>query len=240
MSMLKRSLLRVVGPKLLIEARVADVLQVSESFRFIEIEAEELKSVRLQPGGKVQINTGDWNLRTYTPFSVDAELGRLGILAYVNGRGPGSKWAQNVQSGDTCYLRGPSQSLSFPEIRGPLLFFGDETSLAAATTLKRSLRSDSKAFFMFEANRPQEVKKIVQDLGFEQVLVLEKTTDGVMTESALQSFLKAARKFPSGQVILSGRAGSVKVLRERLKETDGLDLRIQAKPYWAEGKTGFD
>jgi ferric-chelate reductase (NADPH) len=240
MSVIKRSLLQLIGPKLLWEARVADAVSVSQKFRFIELEAEQLKSATWVPGGKVQINTGAWNLRTYTPFSIDNENGRLGILAYVNGKGPGSSWAQNVQPGDKCFLRGPSRSLAFPEIRGPLLFFGDETSVAAATTLKRSLPFGTSAHFVFEASEPREVQKVVMDLGFEHVQVVPKTKDGHLADEASRSFLQTASRIQSGQIILSGRAESIRILRNLIKGASFTNLRVQAKPYWAEGKAGFD
>ena len=114
-SLLKRAVLNVVGPRLLLSARIAEVHEASENFRFIDIESEAFKSMVLRPGEKVQINTGAWCLRTYTPLSLDAEEGRLGILAYVHGQGPGSRWAAQARAGDPCQLLGPRPSLRLPE-----------------------------------------------------------------------------------------------------------------------------
>ncbi|HVK60635.1 MAG TPA: siderophore-interacting protein, partial [Bdellovibrionales bacterium] len=114
MSALKQTVLSLVGPHLTLDARVASVIDVSENFRFIDIEAELFKKRDLQIGEKVQINIGDWLMRTYTPLSINQENGRLGVLAYLHGNGPGSQWARKINAGDRCQLIGPHASLKLP------------------------------------------------------------------------------------------------------------------------------
>ena len=42
-----------------------------------------------------------------------------------------------MKVGDSCHVMRPQDSLNLASVTGPVLFFGDETSFAAAQTLDR-------------------------------------------------------------------------------------------------------
>lgn len=236
MSTLKRVILNVIGPQLLISARIFEVHAPSETFRFVEIEAEAFKATKLSPGGKVQINVGKWDLRTYTPISLNTETGRLGILAYLHSQGPGSRWAENVKAGAPCQLLGPRPALKRPE--RPFVFFGDESAIATAASLQRQLPPRLSTGFVLEATDPVKVSGIVRDLGLKNTQVVPKTKDGRVPDAVLRSISKAAAQ--TEQVILAGRAQSIRQVRDRLREEDFPLSRVVSKAYWSEGRSGLD
>ncbi len=237
MSLFKRKILNLIGDRLMTQARVADVIEVSKNFRFIDLESEAFKNIKFNPGEKIQINIGDWQMRTYTPHSLDQELGRLGILAYINGQGPGSKWVSTVKSGDACQIFGPRTSLRLPMKTSSLLLLGDETTIAMAASLRHQF-SYSETKYIIEANDPQEVQSVIQDLGLQNVEVFLKSSANTISEEVFQSLHQKALKCE--QVLLVGKAESIQHLRGKLK-TAGLPLsKIRTKVYWSEGKVGLD
>jgi ferric-chelate reductase (NADPH) len=238
-SLIKRTLLGWVGPNILYGARIAEVTRVSENFRFIDIETEIFKTKNLQIGEKVQINAGDWNLRTYTPLSLNPEYGLLGVLVHLHGNGPGSQWASQVRVGDMCQVFGPHASLKLPAIKNSLIFFGDETTLALATHLKRYLGYPRRTQFFFEANSPNEVRGIVRDLGLPEAQVFAKSKDGFVSSGLSLAFLDAAAA-QNAQVLLAGKAQSIQQMRFQLKTIGFPMSEVTSKVYWSEGKSGLD
>jgi ferric-chelate reductase (NADPH) len=228
----------MIGNRVLATGRIAEVNEVSQNFRLIDIEAEAFKTLKLNPGEKVQINTGDWNLRTYTPLSINPEMGRLGILAYIHGNGPGSRWAANARAGDLCQFLGPRSSLKLEVDERPLVLFGDETTIAVATNLKRRLRGRQPIKVVFEASTPEEVSAIVRDVGLEDATVVPKAMDGSVSIEALRTVVDAASK--PCHLILTGRAQSIQQVRGRLKSFGFPMGQITTKVYWSEDSSGLD
>lgn len=239
MSVIKRTILNAIGSRFTNTGRIADVHEASANFRFIEIEAEAFLGMNLRPGDKVQINTGDWNMRTYTPFSLNPESGHLGILAFLHGKGPGSDWAATLKVGDTCQIFGPRQSLKIPESTDQFVLFGDETAIALATTMRRHMKYNRPSKLLFEATDPDEIDSITNDLGLTDVEIFAKNSTGGVSEDALKAVLNSVRGTTS-QVILAGRAQSIQQLRSRLKDVGFPMSQVTAKVYWSDGKVGLD
>jgi ferric-chelate reductase (NADPH) len=238
MSAIKKTILSVVGNRLFETGRIAEVNEVSPNFRLIDIEADLFKEATFQPGQKIQVNTGNWELRTYTPLSINPEMGRLGVLAYIHGKGPGSSWAANTRPGDSVQFFGPHRSIKLAEPERPLVLFGDETAIAVATNFKRRLKEKQPLKLVFEASAPDEVQAIVRDIGLTDVTVVPKAPDGLVSIEALRAVVDAASK--PCHLILTGRAQSIQQVRGRLKSFGFPMGQITSKAYWSEGSTGLD
>jgi NADPH-dependent ferric siderophore reductase len=68
--------------------------------------------------------------RTYTP-SYDGE--RITLIVHVHDDTPGATLGKNAKADDPITVFGPRGSLDFTKIKGPAVFFGDETSIGAAS-----------------------------------------------------------------------------------------------------------
>ena len=88
---IKKAILGTVGELFFSSASVVMAESLNTSFRFIKLQSESFKGINLMPGEKIQINVGDWNVRTYTPISIDAKTGLMQILVYLHGQSPGVK-----------------------------------------------------------------------------------------------------------------------------------------------------
>jgi NADPH-dependent ferric siderophore reductase len=238
MSIIKRTLLSAIGDRFLDEVKVADVVEVSRNFRFIELEAEVFKATEFSVGEKIQINVGDWNMRTYTPLSINRESGRLGILAYLHGKGPGSDWALTVRSGDQCRALGPRPSLRLAPSDGSLIFFGDETAIGVAAGLKRKSRSRVSVQLFFEASSPEETSSILKGLGLKDYAVFPKGENGLISNDLEHAVLAAVQ--PTSQVLLMGRAQSIQIMHRQLKAQSFPMSSVITKSYWSENKAGLD
>ncbi|RYZ71034.1 MAG: siderophore-interacting protein, partial [Proteobacteria bacterium] len=163
MASLKQTILGWVGDKFLETATVSSVESVSENFRIITLHAAALTKVRWASGGKIQINVGEWNVRTYTPVSIDSETGQLRIVAYLHGKGPGSRWASEIKVGDECQYLGPRESLAPDSKLKPVVVFGDETSLGLAATCRKLGGENSHYHFVFEVTDVEECLKVCRE-----------------------------------------------------------------------------
>jgi len=241
MSKIKKTLLGLLGDKILEPAQVKSVEVVSEHFRLITLESPAFRQSLWKPGEKIQINTGEWNVRTYTPLSIDNGKGRLKILAFIHGNGPGSQWASQVKSCDTCQFLGPRSSLNLSENPQSLFLFGDETSLAVAATFKEHLGNQAYYHFMFEVSDAVECGTVCERLGIlEYSTFITKTPEGSHLAVVCREIQSATRTARPTQLVLTGNAKSIQTLRTQLREEGAPPLPMKAKAYWALGKEGID
>jgi len=129
-------------------AIVAESKALAGHFREVTLTGEGLKSVSWIPGQKVQFHLGNLVARTYTPMAWDAAAGMARFLFFLHGNGPGAEWTARLKPGDACQLLGPRDSLGFTGIKTPALFFGDETSIAAAQALRSTQGNEETRFFL--------------------------------------------------------------------------------------------
>lgn len=217
-------------------ATVAKVTDVAESFRLVELEGSALSKGQGRPGDKIQVRAAGFAMRTYTPVGWDGDRGRTRICAFTHGSGPGARWARALRDGDPCSFFGPRSSLAFAKMTGPIVLFGDETSLGVAAALC-SLRGDGRRIVL-EASSSRAVKSVVDTLQLDDAAVIEKSSDDAHLREASE-LIAQATSTTGVTVVLTGRAASIVDLRRRLRDA-GVTATVKAKAYWAEGKTGLD
>lgn len=208
-------------------ARVARTEDVGEQFRIITLEGAALAKSPATPGDKIQVRAAGLALRTYTP--VAGEQGRVKLLAYLHGSGPGTRWARTVQSGDDCSFFGPRGSVALADIAGPIVLFGDETSFGVGAALA-GLRPGANRL-VFEVGSRATVDALELP-----ARTVERAPDGSHLRKASDYLLEAGNE---ATLVLTGRASSIKTVRQHLREA-GLTAKIKAKAYWADGRTGLD
>lgn len=224
---IKKALLGLVGDKILHPARIQSVEVLSENFRLVELFSPVFAKTPWSPGEKIQLNIGDWNVRTYTPLSIDQDKKILRILVFLHGHGPGSIWGSQAKVGDTVQFLGPRSSLTITET--PVLF-GDETSIAVATTFQKQFPA---ARFVFEVSSVTECFGVCKRLGLTNFNLIEKSNDGSHLKEVFES-LQGPEK-----LILTGSARSIQNL-QTLSRQANISRVTKNKAYWATGKAGLD
>ena len=221
-------------------AVVYSVTPLTGHFRLVEFVGEDLKEGVWIPGQKVQFHLGKLKTRTYTPISWNRTEGTSEFLLFLHGNGPGSEWAESLKKGAPCQLIGPRSSLNFPEIPGNTVFFGDETSIAAALALHRSRQSKQEGRYIFEVSSLVESVEVIERIGLPNTKIIKKASDLSHLAEIEQTFIENASGLIAPRWIMTGKAQSIQALRKMLRSRHTILPDISTKAYWAEGKTGLD
>jgi ferric-chelate reductase (NADPH) len=221
------------------KANVLEIEELGNAFRIVTLGGEALRGIAWTPGDKIQIQLGGWVQRTYTPMDWDAESGRTRILIYLHADSPGTRWARMLRKGDGCIVFGPRRSIDRSSLQGPVIFFGDETSLGAATALFNHERSPAVQM-VFEVSALADTKPVVERLQLGDAHLCARLEDdshlielGAHFSALLQANAKA-------DIVLTGKANSIQHMTRLLRQQAIGTARRQSKAYWAPGKTGLD
>lgn len=212
--------------------------QIGENYRHVTFEGQALAGVDWIAGQKVQIAMSEaFVTRTYTPVEWDAKAGRTAIAGYTHGDGPGSAWLRGVKPGDECDILGPRASIDAQAISGPIALFGDETSIGLAAAI---IHQDPNRYCRchFEVDDRGSSQRVLTELGIAGMALLQRTQSDhhlAEMEAALSAFIKTDASF-----VLTGKAGTIKRLRQRLSQQGVPTRRVVTKAYWAPGKVGLD
>lgn len=220
-------------------AVVTAVTHLSGHFRLVELAGDGLKGVTWIPGEKVQFHLGKMKSRTYTPIAWNPTEGTSQFIMFLHGNGPGSEWAESLKIESLCHFMGPRSSLDFSEISGDSIFFGDETSIAAAMALHGSSASRQNRY-VFEVSSLVESGEVIQRIGLPHAKLVKKTSDLTYLAEVEQSLADAASELSAPRCIFTGRGQSIQSLRKSLRTRAITFSQLKAKAYWADGKTGLD
>jgi len=212
--------------------------QLADRFRLITLEGPALEGVAWLPGQKVQIAMGSaFVTRTYTPIEWNPAAGRMCILGYAHGDGPGSAWVRGAVPGDECDVFGPRASLDISRLPGPLVIIGDETAIGLAYAARHE-DAARPVTFHFEVEDAESARRVAAHLDLDDAMLFAKSRDEAhiaAMEAALSAPGAAGATF-----VLAGRAAMIQRLRQSLKQRNVPAARIVTKAYWAPGKTGLD
>lgn len=220
------------------DAAVRAVTELSPHFRLVELEGEALRDVDWRPGQQIQIGVGSGLLnRTYTPMHWDRTSGRTQFVAFLHGEGPGCDWLRRVQPGQHCMLMGPRASLDLAGLPPQAALFGDETCVSLAASW-RTLRGAGAVQHVFEVSDAAESRSIIEALGIENVVLVERRADDSQLDIAEAELLELAAR--GTRFALAGRAPSIQRIKRALRTVGIGSSGAKAKAYWAPGKTGLD
>lgn len=241
MSLIAKVLGNVLEKTLMHSAKVTAVSKLGR-FRLIELQGEGFKNLKWSPGDKLRVKLGDLVLRTYTPLSWDPGRGTTRILSWLPGRGPGTAWAAQTRKGDVFPFKGPKESLDLSQAAtGPVVFFGDETSLGAAAALRALRPGDGSVKFVFELDDPADAAAALAAVGLEDAVAVARPRVGGHLVAARDAIVAIAQEWNGeGRVFLVGNQASVKELRGMLGAALGKNVNYTVKVYWREGKAGLD
>ncbi|MES2195957.1 MAG: siderophore-interacting protein [Pseudomonadota bacterium] len=219
-------------------ATVANCEPIGEDFRLITLESPQFKGIAWTPGQKIQIALGSaFCARTFTPIEWDTTAGRTRLLAYAHGAGPGSEWIRSVKPGDACDIFGPRASLDVSRAVGPVVIFGDETSLGLAFAIARHDPSRTVRCLL-ELNSRGSARHVPAQLGLGETELFARQPQEAHLgdiEQRIRTFATSGATF-----VLTGKANSIQRLRRTLKALNVPTSRLVTKAYWAPGKVGLD
>ena len=238
---------RIEGVLLKLVARPATVTAVEAlgpRFRLLTLAGEALQGVAWRPGDKVQMLLGGFVSRTYTPLSWDSERGVTQLLAYLHGDAPhatpGAAWADGVARGDACQVFGPRPSLKLAQRTRNAVFFGDETSFAAAAAFNAMSGWLHKVSFVFEVSQVDECRPVLQALNLREAVLVPRAPDGAHLADVDEQIDRVAVATRAHDVVLTGQAGSIQHLVRAHKQRGKASADVVTKAYWAVGKSGLD
>jgi len=220
---------------LLSSAVVANVSDLADGFRLIELEGPSLKKKACSPGDKIQVRAAGLAMRTYTPAGWDAARGYTRICASLHGTGPGARWVRSVRKGDSCSFFGPRRSVSLAKIAGDVVLFGDETSVGVGASLRAFHPHGTR--LIYEGTTTKHLRAALDVMALDDASIVErKANDDHLGEIGKQI---AAWATPNTTIVLTGRARSLVTLRQQLRDAR-CPAQTTAKAYWAEGRSGMD
>jgi NADPH-dependent ferric siderophore reductase len=229
-----------LGDRVLREARVTALHDLGAKFRRITLAGDSLRGISSAAGDKIQVFLPEVGARTYTPFAVDSDAGRLDLLAYLHGDGPGATWARALVPGATVRVLGPRDSIPLESLTRPIALFGDETSFAVARALLDVRAPDpAPATLLLEVSSRQECEMAREALDLPSDTLLERrgAQPGAFYADCAA---RLTRSLPTGgSLVLTGSARSIQQVRASLRSQAG-DHKQKVKAYWSPGKRGLD
>ncbi|PJZ43681.1 SIP domain-containing protein [Leptospira brenneri] len=233
-----KGILKSVFSVFLTQTKISKIERLTNDFVLIEITGRKLKESKWIPGGKVQVDVGNFTYRTFTPISVDRGEGKLSFICYQHHNGPASKWINDLKVGDPCEVFGPRDSLDFSNMEGDAILFGDETSFGIAKVLQNKVEKKSHLFF--ELTSTDTGKKALDSLGVTGQRMIERSPDGSHLQKLSQEIVDRLSQIPDAKVFLTGRASSIQQVRNNLKNSGIPTNKLKVRAYWADGKVGLD
>ena len=225
--------------------RITDVEPVGECFRLLRMHGKVFEGLKWIPGETIQIYVGELTKRAYTPMDVNPDKGSAHFLVYLHGEGPGAAWAASARAGDLCQVMRPKRSIDFPGFTGPVVFFGDETSLAAAQALhfckgQGALEPGDRPRFTLEVNSPDQAEVVLRRLGVSGFSLVQRREDGSHLSEVVSSLTGQASSLHLPQWVFTGQARSIQGVQKELRRAGVTLDGSRTKAYWAPGKTGLD
>ncbi|WP_052890383.1 siderophore-interacting protein [Thermogemmatispora carboxidivorans] len=215
---------------------VSSVEVLTSRLRLVRLEGEALQRRTWEPGQEVKIRVGERDYRHYTPISYRQEQGEMEIIFYLNQRGPGSRWVEQLRVGQPVPLAGPANGAPFIPLRLPALFLGDETALGLGLALQASQPQAGAFQSVIEVSSSEHSDIMTL---FPQLTIIPRL-EGQPGSAHIRWLEQAPIALDQRTCYLVGHAQSIQAIRQVLMQRYHLERQgIKTKPYWADGKRGL-
>ncbi len=220
-------------------ATIAEARALTGHFREVVLTGEDLKEMTWAPGQSVQFHLGNLKTRTYTPMFWDKSAGFVRFLFFLHGDGPGSEWAATLRRGDQCRISGPQDSLDLTRIDEPVLFFGDETSIAAAQALRLTQHGPDDRYF-FEVSSLVESEEVLRCLEFPNAGLYQRLPDNRHLSEMESVLIDVSSRLRLPQWVFTGKAQSIQTLWNHVRPRQTLFHKPRIRAYWSDNKSGLE
>lgn len=158
------------------------------------------------------------------------------IIFYLNQRGPGSRWVEQLRVGQPVPLAGPANGAPFIPLRLPALFLGDETALGLGLALQASQPQAGAFQSVIEVSSSEHSDIMTL---FPQLTIIPRL-EGQPGSAHIRWLEQAPIALDQRTCYLVGHAQSIQAIRQVLMQRYHLERQgIKTKPYWADGKRGL-
>lgn len=229
--------METVFSKMLHPATVVAVEYIPPRLKRVVFEGD-LHQLKFTPGNVVEFRVSDREFRHYTLSALERGKGQCEVLFYLHDRGPGSRWAAQLQTGDAVKIIGPGGRIRYKPEQQYHFFFGDESSAGLVQCLQHeSLRLSHQSLAILELDKDH--REWLGQTGIVAMPVDKSYENPAGDAIAHIESMIHFEPWLKGMFYLTGRARSIQVMRRYLQGRGVAGSRIQCEPYWAEGKQGL-
>lgn len=218
---------------------VAETVFIAEKLKLVTF-IGNLSKVDFTPGQKLAFLIQNNEYRRYTPAAFDREQGTCQVLFYLHDKGPGSKWAENLQKGEEVKLSSPGDGIKYDKNSGLHFFFGDESALGLFNCLKKTVELNDKEYFgvleLSDENYlwPDKLHLLVES-------VPPSESDPAANAITWMENMHPAcwNTWQKATFYLAGSGASIQNFKKYLQRKGVQSRQIRTTVYWSEGKSGL-
>lgn len=204
--------------------KVTEVEYLSREVKRVRFEGD-LSKADFHMGYAVSFRVSALDHRDYTPVVFDRFKGYCEIIFHIHGNGPGSAFADKLQTGDVMKMLMPRGRKLYRSGSAFHFFFGDESSIGTCY----SLMQEGDCGGILELD---EVNwEVPGKLGM-RADVVHKHHDEMA--AALDKYVLNK----DATYVLTGKASSIQAFRKLLRERGVSGSQMIIKAYWVAGKSG--
>ena len=225
---------KIIMPKLPV-MEVTNIELLSASVKKIRF-CGDFQNFSFHPGSYMDIRVSDTEVRRYTAAAGDAQSGVMDFVVHLHGPHSGNLFMDGLKIGQKINSSMLKAHKCYDASAGKFVVFGDETSLALASSLFSVFEAQNKQF-EFYLELDEQNRNVPELLGLKNCSVFPKN-GSFKNEDWIRSLpIMQTQHWNGANFILTGNAKSVQIFRKVLKSQTS--AKIISHGYWLEGKKGL-
>lgn len=184
-----------------------------------------------------KINANESRHYAITDFS--RETNTCQVIFYLNGKGIGSSWAMNLQTGDCLKFITDHAQIKYDFNASQHFFFGDETSIGLYESFGKITKNLGNEYFgileMKEENHPalENIRLLIDVVPADTLFPAENAIEWMENMHP-----KCWEMWKDANFYLTGRSKSLQRFKQYLLNRGVEAAQIQSACYWESGRTG--
>lgn len=174
-------------------------------------------------------------IRTFTPGSFDAGVGRLDIEVVLHEAGATSSWVRSVEPGAVAAVSGPGRGYSIDQDATAYVLAGDATALPAICQLIDATPADTPLRVIVEVDHEEARMELPFHPRLESHWVMRRPQQ--KPGAALLATIREADVAADATIWAAGEAEAMLAIRKYLLEERGFGRRrVTVSGYWKHGR----
>lgn len=196
----------------------------------IEIHMPSLNMEKWKTIHRVKCRVGEMEYRDYTPAAWNPAKGTFKLYVESGHQGAGSRWAQQLKTGDAILL-GAVHAAQIPSKEGRVLCLVDLSALGHALSLKQLM--DQTKFPLETGIFLHERYEIPERLQKENPEFQFLYRSGEHSIKVLEEWISLKNLADYESICIAGNTPMVSQLRKKLKADPSVEARIFAQGFWS-------